>query len=360
MENAFYLEIYAAGELNYLYHQYNDREVSVLFNTHYIRSHFMKRILIFDIFLILIYSSISYAAFDDMGIGARPMGMGGAFVAVADDANAPLHNPAGLGYIENAAAGFTHVMLFSNLVRYEYAGVVVPLSVAGTLGASFGMLTEKSDIYSEKSIALSYSKNLAGVLSLGANLKMLNNGFSSSNPQVSGNPFFDNKTSISAFTMDIGLLAKPVKGLSLGLFGENLVPVNISLSQDGDEKVPMNLRFGLAYNLSGISASLQQPALKETLSTTILSVESSMRKEMEVNAIKLRAGLESWFANQTIALRAGYRTKKVDETSSAATIGASIKIPVTGANIQIDYALQVFGGDIQDKLSHRASLSVSL
>ncbi len=44
--------------------------------------------------LITINLSASYAALETYG--ARPMGMGGAFTAVADDANAPYWNPAGL------------------------------------------------------------------------------------------------------------------------------------------------------------------------------------------------------------------------------------------------------------------------
>ncbi|MFA4906159.1 MAG: hypothetical protein WC645_06615 [Candidatus Margulisiibacteriota bacterium] len=50
----------------------------------------MKPILIAG-FLILAFSSQSFANF-----GARPLGMGGAFVAIADDANAAWWNPAGL------------------------------------------------------------------------------------------------------------------------------------------------------------------------------------------------------------------------------------------------------------------------
>lgn len=318
--------------------------------------------------IILLCSGVAFAAFDDMGIGARPLGMGGAFVAIADDTNAPTHNPAGLGYIPKAAAGFTHVMMFSNVVRYEYASVIVPLSKIGTLGVSFGMLGEESGIYSEKTVALSYSNKLAKILSIGTNLKLLNTGFDSGNLWVKENPYFAGGTSASAFTIDLGLLAKPVPGLNLGLSSENLIPANISLPGNEDdrltdvdeEKVPINLRFGLAYSLSGVSANVEQPALKDVLETTILSIEASSRKEREVNAIKFRAGLEAWFANQTVALRAGYRMKKVHETSSASTVGASIRIPITGADIQLDYALQIFGADIQDKLAHRISLSVSL
>ena len=44
------------------------------------------------VFLLLAFTCQSAFAF----YGARPMGMGGAFTAVADDANAPYWNPAGL------------------------------------------------------------------------------------------------------------------------------------------------------------------------------------------------------------------------------------------------------------------------
>jgi len=309
--------------------------------------------------LMLLCVGTIFAAFDDLGIGARPLGMGGAFVAVADDANAAMHNPAGLGYMTVPEAGFTHVRMLSGVVNYNYAGIVLPLGGAGSLGASFGMLSEESDIYSEKSVAFSYSKRIFQGLSLGTNLKMLNTGFDSGNPWVTDNPYFT-ETSVSGFTLDLGVLARPVAGLNIGLSGENLIPADISVSETEEEKVPMNLRFGLAYRLSAIAASAQQPALKEVLNTTIISLEGAMRKEREVNAVKMRAGLEAWFANRMVGLRAGYRMKKVQETSSSAAVGGSIRIPVTELNLQLDYALQIFGADIEDKLAHRVSVAISL
>jgi len=209
-------------------------------------------------------------------------------------------------------------------------------------------------------VALSYSNRILEILSLGANLKMLNTSFDDSSLWVASNPYFADKTSASGFTLDLGVLMKPVAGLNVGISGENLIPADISISETEEENVPMNLRFGLAYNLSAIAASAQQPALKEVLSMTIISVESALRKERETNAVKVRAGVESWFANQMVGLRAGYRMKKVHEASSSVAIGASVRIPITDVNLQLDYALQIFGGDIQDKLAHRISVSASL
>ena len=36
------------------------------------------------------------------GVGARPLGMGGAFTAMADDADSPSWNPGGLGFVDKA------------------------------------------------------------------------------------------------------------------------------------------------------------------------------------------------------------------------------------------------------------------
>lgn len=46
--------------------------------------------------LSVLTTSLCYAAFEDLGSGARVMGMGDAFVALADDVNASYYNPAGL------------------------------------------------------------------------------------------------------------------------------------------------------------------------------------------------------------------------------------------------------------------------
>ena len=136
----------------------------------------MKAVFVLGSALILTFLCVgtTFAAFDDIGTGARPLGMGGAFVAVSDDANAATHNPAGLGFIATPGAGFTHARMFSGVVNYNYAGIVVPLGVAGSFGANWGRLSEESGVYAENTVVFSYSKAVIETLSLGANLKMLN------------------------------------------------------------------------------------------------------------------------------------------------------------------------------------------
>ncbi len=259
----------------------------------------MRTVFVFGSVLILLFLSsiLGQAAFEDISIGARPLGMGGAFVAVADDANASAYNPAGLGYITNVTAGFTHVRMISNVVSYDYVSIVAPLNKFGSLGISFGMLSEESDTYSEKNIAFSYSKRIADKVSLGSNFRMMGTSFDKDNNWVSDNPYFAG-TSVSSFTLDIGILAKPSAGLSIGLSGENLIPADISISKSDEEKIPVNLRLGIAYKLSAIAESAQQPALREVLNTTSISLEGALRNEREVNAVKARIGIEAWFANR--------------------------------------------------------------
>ncbi|MGB9595362.1 MAG: hypothetical protein ACPL7B_03695 [Candidatus Poribacteria bacterium] len=316
-------------------------------------------IIIFSMTFLLLLINISFSAFDNADIGARPTGMGGAFIAIADDSNASSYNPAGLGFVKNIDASFTRLILYSGVANYNYAGVAVPLKTYGNIGMSFGILQEESKIYSEKNVAFSYSKSLVDKVSVGANIKMLSTGFDESAEWVKENPYFANKTT-SGVTVDIGLLAKPISDLGIGLVAENLIPVDVSISESEEEKVPMSIKFGLAYKLSAIAKNAQQPALKEVLETTIISFEGGTRKEREVSATKLKAGIEMWFAEQTVGIRAGYNIKKVGQSSNSVNLGTSIKIPISNVIMRVDYAVQILGSDIQENLNHRISLAMSM
>ena len=59
------------------------------------------------------------------GAGARAMGMGGAFVAIADDASAVYYNPAGISQLERAQFSGLHVTLWEG-VNYDVINFVIP------------------------------------------------------------------------------------------------------------------------------------------------------------------------------------------------------------------------------------------
>lgn len=69
-----------------------------------------------------------YAAeFLRVGAGARAVGMGGAFAAVADDASAAYWNPAGLSFLESREVLYQHAEMFSSAVNYDFGSVALQL-----------------------------------------------------------------------------------------------------------------------------------------------------------------------------------------------------------------------------------------
>ncbi len=74
------------------------------------------------------------APFLQIGVGSRAIGMGGAFVATANDASAMYWNPAGLGKLNSAELIFVHTNWLAD-ITFDYAGVILPLGKIGTLGA---------------------------------------------------------------------------------------------------------------------------------------------------------------------------------------------------------------------------------
>ncbi|MEZ4388735.1 MAG: hypothetical protein R3D98_14425 [Candidatus Krumholzibacteriia bacterium] len=69
-------------------------------------------------------------AFMENGGGARALGMGGAFTAVAGDASATFWNPAGLGRFRNNEVLLMHSERFGDLVDRDFASGVIPVNMS--------------------------------------------------------------------------------------------------------------------------------------------------------------------------------------------------------------------------------------
>ena len=73
-------------------------------------------------------SATKYAGeFMKIPIGARAIGMGGAFSAVADDATAPYWNPAGMVFLPYREVVVQHAEQFGSLLNHDVGSVVMPL-----------------------------------------------------------------------------------------------------------------------------------------------------------------------------------------------------------------------------------------
>ena len=296
------------------------------------------------------FAPIANAAFNDIEIGARPLGFGGAFVALADDGSAASYNAAGLGYIDDIQVNLTRVQRFRGLITYNYIGAVLPLGAVGTLGTSFGSLGEGSGVYREQTLRLSYAKGFS-TFAFGVSATSLGTRFDQDNESVNTNPYFAN-TSASAFSLGLGAIVKPVNELRLGFSADNLIPADVSISESEADNVPVNIRFGLAYSLEAIAETTQQESLREVLKSGVGLIEIRVRDGNR----HIHAGAEV-FLNKIFGVRAGYALASGVNSVTTIALGASIKIPIATVAPQLDYGFQILSGGFKDNTTQQLSLN---
>ena len=310
------------------------------------------------LFIAMFSPTGTFAAFNNIGVGARPLGLGGAFVALADDSNAANYNAAGLGYINAAQVGATRAQRFNGLVTYNSISGIIPFGRIGSIGASLGILAEDSEIYQEQTVSISYGNAILKQLAIGANLKLFGTAFDEANEFVVENPYFG-QTSSSAVSFDFGVMAKPFQSLSLGASVENVLPANTSTADtsvfDVDpDTVPLNIRAGLAYRLESIAEmSAQGAAVSNLLKGSLGTFEVVSRN----GAIYIRTGVEVW-VNKSIAVRGGYGLKNGSDSATTLSFGGSAKLPIGTVALQLDYGFQLLSGDFQDNITQRFSINL--
>ena len=186
-------------------------------------------------------------AFLSWGAGARSLGMGKAFVSIADDASATYWNPAGLAQIDRKEITALHAILWADTM-YDFISYVHPITGMGTVGGSITRLysgkfdgRDENNIstheFSDSQTALgaSYGKQIVDVLALGASIKYVTHNL---DEHKNGN-----------FTFDIGAMYKSpmVEHLQVGLNLRNLM--GLRTGADTEDKLPLTLRFGFNYKL---------------------------------------------------------------------------------------------------------------
>ena len=280
------------------------------------------------------------AAFVDFGSGARPIGFGGAFTAIANDANALHYNSAGLVKSKTIQLHATRISHLGALVNYDFLAVILPISRIGTIGISTDSLGDNEDIYQERQIRLAYAKSLGKKVSFGISLKNFRTSYDTEIESVKDNPYFS-VYQTNSFSADLGFLVLPISGLQIGLAVDNLIPANVSVATGDTDRVPANIRLGVAYALNSIAATIQQESLQNIFKSAHGSAEVGWRN----GATIIKSGVEIWI-NPTIALRGGYSF--YTSQTGVFSIGNSLRLPLGPTQLQLDYAYQLFLNDLAD------------
>ncbi|MEI7528262.1 MAG: PorV/PorQ family protein [Elusimicrobiota bacterium] len=194
----------------------------------------------------------SAAQFLKLGFGARALGMGEAYAAVADDAAALHYNPAGLapGYGQGGrSAAFSHAWHIQDMGISQAAYVARPWGLAVTY-FSAGELEGRAPVtgaltgnFTASDIAVSAGYGLAlGRLKAGAAVKYIGQKIKDS--------------SASAFAADAGLLYG-LDGVPL-TFGVSVSNFGTKIKFDEDSfPLPLVCRAGAAYRLDKTLLALQ-------------------------------------------------------------------------------------------------------
>ncbi|UCE27862.1 MAG: PorV/PorQ family protein [Candidatus Coatesbacteria bacterium] len=318
--------------------------------------------------VILVYAAmlaISASAADkyageflNYGVGARALGMGGAFSAVADDSTAAYWNPAGLATLEQNEVSFMHAYAFGGLANYDTIFGCYRAGKYGTfgggllrLGVQDIVITEWDDPdaedrrpivrrevnWSDNGYFVSYGRPVWKKISLGGNFVYIRQGTA------------DVGTS-SGQVVALGVLAGPYGPFKFGVHAQNIVG-RIEWSTGTTETIPFNLKFGTSYSQAITAAD----------SELTLAFDGDMKNAgYDVGAgfnagnlsLDIHGGAEWWY-RRVVALRFGVEKRQEERTDISG--GAGLRIAAAGMAFGVDYA---YMGDPGIGSTHRVSASV--
>jgi hypothetical protein len=218
-------------------------------------------------------------------VGARTIGLGGAFVATADEPLGALWNPAGLSSTMQYEAHFEQTRMFEGTTM-NGLGVVFPFRRFPTLALSIvtlgtdefertSVLNEPLGTFKESNQAflLSASKQVHRRASVGANLKIIRQQIEDFDAAGVGG--------------DIGIMFNLTRSLRLGASLLNIAGPTVTM-RDVGETYPFEFRGGLAYRFFG--------------GRGLLSLEVDHRNGLGTG---FHTGGEFWVIDH-VALRGGY------------------------------------------------------
>jgi len=282
-----------------------------------------------------------------IGVGARALGMGKAYVGLAEDGDAIFMNPAGLAQAGAPKLTSMYTSLLGD-VTYMVVGGVYPYSDrsaigAGYIGSSVGdiPLTDSTGAstgtgrWGNNVMFLSYGAYLIGDIALGANLKYFSVGGGGTASIEAG--------AGTGYSLDLGLLAPVTSYATLGLNAQNILPA----SMGGKITHSSGVTEGLAHTLKvGTKIALIGEEGAALSANKNLKLSGNIDYDYFINSAEpglLHLGVEFWPTNN-LALRAG-----LDGQDPTAGLG----IRVSG--LEFNYAYHPYAG-ISENTTHYFSI----
>jgi len=193
----------------------------------------------------------SVSSGEQVPVGVRPIGLGSAFFAVADDGTAINWNPAGLSQ-SSPTINIMYCKLF-DVGKTSYLSAIVPASEKLAIGMDWTHLgiDDEEINFARNELNFSYSYQPISIVSLGINLKYISNNLSLDGSKVG---------SSSGWGTDFGILLKPTGNLSIGFAAFDALSLkaggglsrgtNIKYDTGANEIIfPISYKFGVAYKM---------------------------------------------------------------------------------------------------------------
>jgi len=203
--------------------------------------HNFTRISLLTVAILIALSSAFPAAAQQPVIGARPLGMGEAFLAIADDGNALSWNPAGLPSLGHHEIVSSYADLFGIGIKNSTIGYVFPAADTYTFGFDWAHLGfEDPELgYKKDSFRLSYGHKVWKEISVGWGLRY-----------ITTDMILDSNSlgKASGWGLDLSLLCAPFEKLKVGMVVRDATDTKVEYEDGGSEVIaPRSFRFGMAY-----------------------------------------------------------------------------------------------------------------